>query len=127
MKFAVKRSFCLSPSGWRTLHHSLLGNSRPPTTELVRTVRVEIKKKKRRLGQRGVGGLAGNESGRKTLRHFGCGSKSSVSLEGRGGVTVVISCYRLRILIVCVSPATGIQLSVGSSNSSVKCKMTFLL
>lgn len=37
VKVAVKQSLRLFPSGWRTLHHSLLGNnSRPPTTELVR-------------------------------------------------------------------------------------------
>lgn len=59
MEVTVKRSFRLSASGWRTLHHSLLGsNSRPPTTELVRgRNRLRVGGKKRLGHRKGGGGV----------------------------------------------------------------------
>lgn len=151
----VKRSLRLFPSGWRTLHHSLLGNnSRPPTTELVRGkngVRVEKKEAGQPDGRWWWwGGVLQEmrEEGRP-WGILGVGVKPSVfGGEGRGVVMVFMSC-RLRIFIVYVwvlqqesSYQHVIHLSVGSSSSpscctaswqkkkehqGVKCKMTFLL
>lgn len=110
VKVAIKSSFCLCPSGWRTLHHSLLGNnSHPPTTELVRG-RLTLRHREgggKEAGAPPGGALTGNERGRKILTCFGCGSVC----EGEGRVNytcLVVSGYSVH---VCVGPAAVISTS----------------
>lgn len=151
VEVAVKRSLRLFPSGWRTLHHSLLGNnSRPPTTELVRGKNGEWGWKEKEAGQPdGRGGLQEMREEGRPWGILGVGVKPSVfGGEGRGVVMVFMSCsFRIFIVYVWVLQQESsyqhiIHLSVGPSNSpscctaswqkkkehqGVKCKMTFLL